>query len=231
MAVITDYDTLVQAIIDNAEDDGLEFSNYIPTAIDLAEEFIFRDLDFPDLEIKASGTMIPAVNTIAKPSGYRFANYIKILVPDSVVPTITNSFFLKKRRDDYIQDYWPNSNQTAMPKYYSDSSVDEFSIAPTPDQAYAYEIKYTEQPTKLSTTTSTNYFTDRCKDVLFAACMVEMVRFMKAWAQVPVWEAEYAAAKANWMLQARRVRRDDGHTPHNPTSGPNTVVHTSSSTS
>jgi hypothetical protein len=216
VTVITDYASLVQAVIDTAEDDGQEFANYIPTALDLAEEFLFRELDLPDLEIKtAPAVFIPGNVKLAKPTGYRYANYFKF------VDTLGNYTFLKKRRDDFLQDYWPNPTLTAEPKYYADDSLGFFSLAPTPDATYAYEIKYTKQPTKLTALNTTNYFTDRCQDVLFYAVMVNMIRFMKAWTQIPIWEGHYLSARESWNLNMDRVRRDDGQTPHNLANGPN----------
>lgn len=226
MPVIIDYPTLVQAIIDTAEDDGLEFVAYIPTAVDQAEEFMFKDLDLPDLEIKVPGVLIPGNTTVAKPAGYRYANYFKIMVPDPILIGQTNNLFLKKRRDDYLQDYWPNTALQDVPKYYSDSSVLDFDIVPPPNFAFTYEIKYTAQPAKLTLLNPTNYYTTRCTDSLFNACMVQMVRFMKAWSQVPIWEAHYKAASDAWNINMRRVRRDDGNSPKNPTNGPNDLAHT-----
>ena len=229
--MINNYTTLVQAIIDTAEDDGSEFLSYIDTAIDLAEELLFKEIDLPDLETKVTGTMIPGVVTINKPTGYRFANYIKIMVPEVINPLNINNVFLKRRRDDYVQDYWPNSLLTEQPKYYADSALTTFTIAPTPDAAYTYEIKFTAQPAKLTSINLTNYYTDRCADLLFAATMLQQVRFMKAWSQVQVWQASYDALKGGWNLEMSRTRRDDGQIPHNPTGGPNTLRHSTTSNS
>jgi hypothetical protein len=87
-------------------------------------------------------------------------------------------------------------------------------------------MKYLEQPTKLSVSNTTNYFTDNCQDILYAACLSEMAKFMKAWSQVQVHEQTYAMARDNWNINMKRHRRDGGHTPQNPNSGPNTLTHT-----
>lgn len=218
MAVITNYTTLVQAIMDLAEDDGAEFQLFIPTAIDLAEEILIKELDLPDLEIKATGTLTQFSPILPKPVGYRFANYMQIVVD-------SKKKILQKRREDYINDYWPDVSISEVPKYYSDTGAANFAFAPTPDQAYAYELKYTKAPDKLSTTNQTNYFINSCKDILLAACMIEMTTFMKAWSQIPVFEKQYAALRDDWNIQMARKRRDDGSVPNNP-DGPNTLKHT-----
>ena len=214
---IVDYTSLIQALSATAEDDSNEFMSFIPIAIDLAEETLFRELELPDIEIKAPGVFVPGTVAQAKPTGYRYCNYFKFKDAQG------KNVFLKKRRDDFLQDYWPDPTLTDVPKYYSDASVLTFDLAPTPDVAYVYEIKYTRQPLKLTATNATNYFTDRCQDILFLRCMLEMSTFMKAWTQVPIWQAGYDALKASWNLSMARVARDDGHTPENLSNAPNTI--------
>jgi len=213
MASITTYSTLVQAVIDTAEDDSTEFSNYLPTAIDLAEERLFKELDLYDLETKANGALTINSVTLTKPTGFKYANYFKISVSGS-------DRILEKKREDYLIDYWPNTTIADVPKYYADYSATEFRITPTPNLGYTYEIKYTKQPTKLSITNSSNYFIEQCKDALFAATMVEQTRFMKAWSQVGVWEDAYTKARDSWNINSQRQKRDDGQKPQNP-QGPN----------
>ena len=218
--VIVDYPSLLVAVQETAEDTGSEFAAYLPIAVDLVEEFLFRDLDLPDLEAKTSyATLTSGSNVLAKPAGYKFANYFKIVVNGQ-------NIFLKKRRDDFLQDYWPDPTQTDIPKYYSDSSSTNFLIAPTPVQPWAYEIKYSAKPTKLSSTNATNYYTANCEDLLYFAMMVEMAKFMKAWPQVQIWSTAYAQARDGWNVEAMRKRRDDGQTPNNMTNGPNDIKHT-----
>lgn len=218
MATITNYATLTQAIIDEAEDDGVEFAAFIPVAIDNAEEILFKELDLPDLEIPATGSLTINSNTLNKPNGYKLGNYLKIT-------TSTGSKLLKKRRDDYIQDYWPNPILTGEPKYYADLSSSQFVIAPTPDSGYPYVLKYPGVPTKLSNSNQTNYFVNNCHPILFAASMIEMSRFMKAWNQVQVWQSYFNELRDAWNIEAMRNRRDDGSSPQSP-DGPNTLKHT-----
>lgn len=215
MAAITNYTTLVQAIIDESEDNGEEFAAFIPTAVDTAEEILFKELDLPDLEIQATGSLTVNVNTLSKPTGYKLGNYLKIT-------TALGSKLLKKRREDYIQDYWPLSTVLGEPKYYADLSSGQFILAPTPDSGYPYVLKYPAVPTKLSASNQTNYFVNNCHPILFAVCMMEMSRFMKAWTQVDVWAKYFAELRDAWNIEAMRNRRDDGEMPNNP-EGPNTL--------
>ena len=222
MASITSYATLVQAVKDVAEDDGLEFADYIPTAIAMAEERLFRELDLPDLETKATGKI--STSTLTKPSDYEYPHYFSITVSSSKKQ-------LKKRGEDFIIDYWPNAALTGEPKYYCDSSSTQIIIAPTPDQSYSYTLKYSAKPTKLSTSNTSNYFITNCQDILFYAVMSEMARFMKAWSEIEAWEQSYNAVVGAWNISMLRKRRQDGELPMNPEGGPNTIKHTAKSNS
>lgn len=216
---ITNYTTLVQAIKDEAEDDGTEFTSFIPVAIDLVEEKLFRELDLPELEEADTGTVTGALATLAKPTGYKFADYLMI------VDGSGNNIVLKKKLTSFLKDYWPSG--TGVPKYYSDEDASNFRIAPTPSSNFAYELKYTKEPTKLSTSNATNYYTDNCKDSLFYGCMSEMAKFMKAWDQVAMWDGAFTQSRDTWNIEMMRFRRDGGmKTQSVNNTGPNSLKHT-----
>lgn len=219
MVAITNYDSLVQAIKDEAENDGLEFANFIPIAIDLAEERLFREIDLPELETKATGSLTNQVPTVTKPQGYEFAEHF-------VVSQGTSRQVLKKKKDSYIIDYWPNTLETGFPKYYGDSNQSTFVLAPTPGIGYTYEIRYTQKPIKLGVTNQTNYFVTHCKDALFFASMMEMAKFMKAWNQVQVFEQDYAKARESLLVEALRYRKDGEQHVRNPDNTTNSLANT-----
>lgn len=219
MAKITNYSTLVQAIKDKAEDDGTEFAAYIPTAIDLAEERLFKELELPELEEKATGSLTASNAVFSKPTEYQFADYVSIVADGKAK-------VLKKKTSSFLKDYWAVSANTGVPKYYSDDGLNSFRVAPTPAGAYTYEVAFTKKPTKLSTTTTTNYFVEECQDVLFHACMVEMAAFMKAWDQVNLWESEFSKNRDTWNLKMMKYNRDSGTMPMSNNTAPNSNRHT-----
>lgn len=224
MTAISSYNTLLQALVDTAEDNGAEFLAYIPTAIDLAEERLFKELDLPDLEKRTSGTLTPNNPTLPKPGDYQFGG-------DLYVTSGTSKVQLKLRMEDFLVDYWPDQTQTNVPKYYSHTTDSSFMLAPTPSQAFQYDFKYTAKPVKLSVTNQTNYFTEQLKDCLFYASMLEMVTFMKAWEQLETWNSKFVNARDTWNIEMSRKRRDNGETPRNTSSGPNSLKHTVNSAS
>ncbi len=219
MTQIVSYDTLVQAIQEVIEDDGSEFLAFIPKAIDLAEERLVRELELPDLELNLSGATTAGVPTITKPTGYKFPIHLFITVGSS-------RKFLKKRSEDYLIDYWPNFTTLDVPKYYADTSATQLTVAPTPNNNYAFTLKYFKAPDKLSSTNQTNYFILNTKDCLYFATLNEMAKFMKAWTQVEFWEKEFVNARDTWNIEASRKRRDGLEVPNNPEGGGNSLKHT-----
>lgn len=219
MTVITSYDTLVTSLQETTEDDSGEFIVSIPRFIDQAEDRLFRELDLPHLEDVSTGTLSTDVTTLNKPSDYRVGGSLRITVDGS-------KKLLRKRLVNFIDDYWPDESETGVPKYYADYDDTAFLLAPTPDSNYSYTLRYTKQPTKLGTSNQTNFYIDNCPDVLFMACMVEAVKFLKSWSQVPVWEQRLQQAIATWNVEAKRWRRDNNITPRNPDNGPNSIPHT-----
>lgn len=222
MAKIIDYATLVSAIQEVSENDGAEFLAYIPTAIALAEELMFKELDLEDLEIKVSGSLIQGSSFLAKPAGYEYANFLTVTVN-------SNKQFLKKRQEDFIIDYWPNSSILDTPKYYGDASETQFIIAPAPDITYPYEIKYVAKPEGVSASSTTNYYVTSCSDTLFYASMIQMSIFIKAPEQIKVWSSAYTTSRDSWNMSDKRTRRDNGSIPFNTDNGTNIVTQTAQS--
>lgn len=220
MAAITNYSTLVQALKDETENDGIEFAAFLPTAIDLSEERIFRELELPDLETNSTGNLIPSTKTFNKPADYYFTDFL------SVTLATGRKVVLKKKTQSFLEDYWPVEADVDTPKYYADYSDTQFMVAPTSDTALAYTLKYSAKPIKLSTTNATNYYTTKTVDVLFASCMVEVLKFQKQWEILKTWESVYIQARDTWNIQASRSRRDGGVMPMATEASPNSLKHT-----
>ena len=162
MAIVRNFTTLVSAVVDYFEDDGTEFKNYIPTAIDLAEQRLTREIDTTGLIQNTNVSAATGNRLVSKPSGYRFGYNLR-------ASTSTGEYItLRKTTFSYIEDYWPWANTSVgNPKYYADYSPTQFVIAPTPKANYDYPLSYAAKPVGISAGSSTNYFTDYMADALY----------------------------------------------------------------
>jgi len=219
MPTITDYNSLVTNLQEITEDDGQEFLNYIPTAIQLAEERIIKENDFPELESDTTRTITTVSPDPQLPDSWAYINFVYITRPDG------SRKILGRKKDDYLVDYWPNPSIKDEPKYYAlDGNTNRLTVIPPADQTYPLVIRSVNKPVKLSVGNPVNYFITDCPELLLSACMIECAKFLKMWGQVDIWEAQYNRTRQGWNSQAQRQRMDDGETPHNPDGGQNTFT-------
>lgn len=219
MPVITTYDTLVSAVIETAEDDSVEFLAYIPTAIDLAEQKLTKEMDTQGVMMEADVTVSASNQYVSKPSGFRVPH--EVYFTDASTGQIT---LLDKKTKSYVLDYWPIPTSVGTPKYYADRDNSQIILAPTPDTQYVYTFSYAGRPAALSSANQTNYFTDYCSDALFYATMIEQCRFMRHYKMLDSYKSAYTEAVQTLVNEARRQRRDSGNAPKNPEGGANTLV-------
>lgn len=205
---IESYSSLVSAVSEVAEDDSAEFLTYIPTAIDLAEVRLSRDIDSLGLVHTAIVTAQPSTATLTKPTGYKNGQDLSF-----VDPSTGQRVVMKKKHYSYILDYWPIPTSVGVPKYFADVDATTFILAPTCNASIAMTLRYEGRPTPLTTSAPTNWFTSNCPDALFSATMVEMSKFSRNYALKDLYEGAYAAAVQSLLNEARRARRDNSGNP------------------
>jgi len=215
---ITNFSTLVSAVRQYYEDDGDEFTAYIPIAVDLAEQRLTRELDSTHLRTNTNVSCAASGNLISKPEGYRFAFNLRYIDPNGETRT------LFKSTDSFCEDYWPfGTTSVGAPKYYADYSSTQFIIAPTCSNAGDFKLSYAGRPTPLTALVSTNVFTSTFSDMLYYATLIEQAKFAKNYTQVNMLEANYQVCLRDVVNEARRERRDSGLEPANTQANQNTL--------
>lgn len=170
-----------------AEDDSTEFANFIPKAINLAEDRLFRELNINYSVVSTSLACTIGSQLVTKPSDLRSTTGMFVIESGSKTPLI-------KRGDEWLSDYWPDDTVRDTPKYYADRDITQWRVVPTPDVAYSLQVMYEARPTYLDATNTTNIYTDRYPDLIFYATMVVMSEFMKDTERKQEWEARYMSA-------------------------------------
>ena len=108
----------------------------IPRLINLAERRISRELKIQGFINVVSDTMVVGQSVYPKPDRWRDTVSINV----GTGTNLANRTSLYAREYEYCRAYWPNESQTDTPQFYADYNYDNWLVAPTPDQAYPFEV-------------------------------------------------------------------------------------------
>jgi hypothetical protein len=159
----------------------------IPRLINLAERRIARELKVEGLINVLTGTLSPGLAVYPKPDRWRSTVSFNFGTGDQ------NSEYnqLFPRSYEYVRSYWPNRDQTDVPLFYAEYDYSNWIVAPTPDQAYPFEVLVYQLLPLLDETNQTNWLTDYAPQVLLYASLLEATPFLKNDERIPVWQQMY----------------------------------------
>lgn len=166
--------------------------NQLDKLVNLAERRLAR-------EVKIFGTIVAVTsNFVAGDSVYAKPDRWRETVSMSVGTGTGNSTRkpIYPRGYEYVRSVWPDPDVTAEPRYYADYNYTHWLIAPTPDDAYPYEVVYHELPALLDDTNQTNWWTEYAPNALLYGTLLEATPFMKNDERIAVWEGFYNRAIA-----------------------------------
>lgn len=183
-AVVMTYDSLVSNVQTYLERTDATTLAYIPTFIMLAEQVIAAQIKFLGNLNVAESTMTTGANVIAKPDRWHKTVSMNVTVSGAKQPVLL-------RKYEYLRNYWPTDTDTATPQYYADYDYTHWLVAPTPDQAYNYEILYYERVQPLDSSNQTNWFTIYAPQALLFGSLLQAMPFLKNDDRIPMWQAQY----------------------------------------
>ena len=208
MATMT-YATLTQDLKDWMENDGTEFSNETDNFIGLTEQRIVRDIDPLIFTKSAFSSFNVNDRFVTKPTDALVIRHLLYLDSDN------KRYFLEKRTDEYIYDYWPTASTTGTPKYWANYSDTAILVAPTPSAALNIEMTYARRLTELSSSNTTNWLTENAQDLILYGALMEACTFSKNREDLAIYTQRYQSAVETINNQTRRRRRDDYSSPSN----------------
>jgi hypothetical protein len=166
------YDSLNSTVLQYLERRDPAVVNAIPTFITLAEFEIAEQIKtLGQLQVVQS-TMSAGNAVLQKPARWR-----KTVSMNVVVDGKRQAILLRKY--EYLKNYWPDASQTSVPKFYADTDWDHWYVAPTPDQAYAFEVLYYERVAPLSSTNQTNWITQNAPNAMLFGTLLQAMPFLK----------------------------------------------------
>jgi hypothetical protein len=130
------YTSLVGDISSYLERTDAATLDKIPTFIMLAEQVIASEIKFLGNLTPMTSTMTAAQSVIDKPARWHKTVSMNVTVDGEKRPVLL-------RKYEYLREYWPNPSLTDVPLYYADYDYTHWLVAPTPDEAYTFEVPST----------------------------------------------------------------------------------------
>ncbi len=184
------YNSLKDQLLTYLNRTDLDTINEVPNFISQAEQRICREAKTLGLEVYVTGDFIPTVSVYPKPGRWR--RNITLNYGTGVGNNDRNQ--IRLRSYEYVRSYWPDSTQTGLPLYYCDYGFSNFLIAPTPAEAYPFELAYLQLPEPLTPQNQTNWITNYAPDLILYASLLEAIPFLKNDDRAQLWLEYYKRA-------------------------------------
>jgi hypothetical protein len=191
----TTYSGLIALMQNYVEDTSTEYVSNILGIVNRAEERVLRDLDLTLFDETTPTFTANGVGTIARPP--------TIIRVRSLYFNASNKF-AEQRGYEYVREY----GGSGRPLYYHETQS-TLILAPTPDAAYACELRSMGRPVPLSTGNESNWVAVNAADLLLMAALVESELFLIAPERVGEFNGAYAALLGPVRAQWRHVAATD----------------------
>ena len=181
--MITDYDSMVTAIESWLNRNGLaKLQAEIPNFIAFGQRRIQLECNIRALEDFEAAFTISA-QSMALPTDFLRVRSIELIVSQGTIPL-------------------EGAPLTSVLTYNIPDRPQQFAIrgtniifGPTPDQTWTAVFDYYKSLPILSTTNTTNWFTDNYPELLLAASLYEALLWLKDDVRAQVWETQYNRLK------------------------------------
>jgi hypothetical protein len=180
------YNNLVTDIQQYLERTDTATVDRIPTFIGLAEQVIASQIKFLGNLTVQTSNMTASNPIINKPARWHKTVSMNLTVAGRRQPVLL-------RKYEYLREYWPDSTQTEVPRFYCDYDYTHWFVAPTPAQAYSFEVLYYERVQPLDSSNQTNWFTEYAPQALLYGSLLQAMPFLKNDERIPMWQSQYNA--------------------------------------
>ena len=183
------YDSLTSTVLQYLERRDAAVVEAIPTFITLCEFEIAQYIKTLGQMEVVDANMNIGNPVIAKPARWRKTVSMTLSNSGSKQPILL-------RKLEYLNAYAQDVTATGTPLYYADYDFEHWIVAPTPDQAYAFEaVCYTRlQP--LSSAYQTNWLTQNAPNAMLFGTLKQTAPFLKNDARLALWKQMFDEALA-----------------------------------
>ena len=156
----------------------------LPRAIEYAEQRIYRELDLVGASAAdPNGVFTPNNRVMTLPSAN--GKFVVVERVAALVGGVRQPAMLPVSQD-FLDSAWPSDtapSAASVPLYWNRFSEDEIIVGPAPGSALGAEIFGTVRPAPLSASNTTTLLTSLLPDLFFAATVVWMTGFQRAWSE------------------------------------------------
>lgn len=182
------YDSLVQdikAYLERGNTSDETVLRQIPRIINNSERTLADKLKIQGYQDVVTSTMQTGVNVIDKPQGWRSTVSINIGTGSGFNSRVT----LRVRSYEYLRIIAPNDTSYGQPQWYADYDFNHWIVAPTPSDAFPFEVIVYRLPDLLSSSNQQNYLTKFTPFLLLYECLTAMEPFLRNDSRMPLWKA------------------------------------------
>ena len=166
----TQLKTAIQDYTDNSE---TTFVNNLDNFIKGCEEKILKSVDLEFFRKNVTSTLTSSDKFLTVPSDYLASFSLQIT-------TASSETFLLQKDVNFLQEAYPPSASTGLPKYYAIFDINNFILAPTPNSNYTVELHYFYRPTSITASgDGTSWLGTNAPFALLYGSLIEAYSFMK----------------------------------------------------
>ena len=126
--------------------------------------------------------------------------------------TLGESFPVYKRSWDFVSNFAENPAVTGRPRYYAETDLNTWIVAPSADQSYAAVTRFLSRPQTI-VTAGTSWLGDRCGDLLLLTSLMEAEFYLKADDRFSDLEGDYQSKLATARVEMRNQIRQGDYSP------------------
>ena len=212
------YSELTQQILDYTEvSTDVLSSTRTDDIIKRTENRIARDVDLDVFRSYQNSTLTASSPFLTLPGGAnpKVESIIGVRSVQIASSSTTPRTNLEMKDISYMNEYWPDRDETGTPRYWSWWDFNTLYVAPTPSSALYVELALTKMPTRLSSSNANTWIGDNIPEPLLYGCLAEAFKFLKGPAEMlQIYEQSYVTSmqqvSAEWQGRHRRDEYKDG---------------------
>jgi hypothetical protein len=187
----------IRAYLERGDVEDTTVYAQLPKLINNAERRISRSVKILGFQLPLTNNFTAGSPLIPKPDRWRetisfnYGNY------NVSTGQYTRRTPLYARSYEFIRSFWPDDSVVGQPKYFADYDWNNWVVAPTPAQAYPFEVMMWAMPALLDDNNQQNWISIYAPEVLLYSTLLECAPFLKNDDRIPTWTTLFQEGMRN----------------------------------